>query len=50
MRLDGKIVFVSPLVQPGGEYLVWAEVENKQENGHWLLRPGLTATMTIQLK
>lgn len=50
VRFTGKIVFVSPSVQAGGEYLVWAEVDNKQEDGHWLLRPGLTATMTIHLK
>ncbi len=50
VRFAGKVVFVSPLVQPGGEYLIWADVENKQENGHWLLRPGLTATMTIEMK
>ena len=50
LRFAGKIVHVSPLVQPGGDYLVWAEVENKQEKGNWMLRPGVTATMTIQLK
>lgn len=50
VQFQGKIVFVSPLDQPGGDYLVWAEVSNRQENGHWLLRPGTTATMTIQLK
>ena len=49
MRFKGQVVFVKPLVE-GGDYLVQAEVENRQENGHWLLRPGLNATMTIQLK
>lgn len=49
VRLNGKIVFVNPLVQPGGDYLVWAEVDNKQANGHWLLRPGVNATMTINV-
>jgi multidrug resistance efflux pump len=50
VQFNGKIVYVSPLDQPGGEYLVWAEVENRQENGNWLLRAGTTASMTIQLK
>ena len=50
VQFKGKIIFVSPQDQPGGEYLVWADVENRQENGLWLLRPGATATMTIQLK
>jgi multidrug efflux pump subunit AcrA (membrane-fusion protein) len=46
----GKIIFVDPLVQAGGEYLVRAEVQNRQENGQWLLRAGMNAEMTIQLK
>jgi multidrug resistance efflux pump len=46
----GKIIFVDPLVQAGGEYLVRAEVQNRQENGQWLLRAGTNAEMTIQLK
>jgi len=45
----GRIVFVSPLVEPGGDYRVWAEVENRQPPGsnQWLLRAGQQATMTI---
>ena len=52
-KVPGKIVFVSPLVQAGGEYRVFAEVKNRTvegtAGGHWLLRPGLSATMTIHL-
>jgi len=46
---QGKIVFTSPLVESGGDYRVFAEVENRQAPGsqQWLLRPGQTATMTI---
>jgi macrolide-specific efflux system membrane fusion protein len=47
-RFVGKVVYVSPLVQAGGKYRVRAEVENRIDNGHPLLRPGMTATMTIQ--
>lgn len=50
VEFDGQIVYVSPQNQPGGDFLVWAEVENREENGHWLLRPGTTATMTIDMK
>jgi len=48
----GKVVFVSPLVQAGGEYQVWAEVENRRDprNNHWLLQPGLDASMTIHTR
>jgi multidrug efflux pump subunit AcrA (membrane-fusion protein) len=49
-RLTGNVVYTSPLVQAGNKYRVRAEVENRTENGHAMLRPGLTATMTIQLE
>ena len=44
----GRIVFVSPLVEPGGDFRVWAEVENRQakDSVEWLLRAGQTATGT----
>jgi macrolide-specific efflux system membrane fusion protein len=48
-RFAGKVVFISPLVQAGDKYRVRAEVENRTENGSPLLRPGMTATMTIAL-
>lgn len=46
----GRIVYVKPLVEAGGEFLVRAEVENRRENGVWVLCPGLNAKMTIQLR
>ncbi|HZZ73973.1 MAG TPA: HlyD family efflux transporter periplasmic adaptor subunit [Pirellulales bacterium] len=49
-KFQGKIVFVSPLVEAGGEYRIKAEVENRRESDEWVLRPGYTATMTIQLR
>lgn len=45
---SGRITFVSPLVQPGGEYRIWAEVDNRRVGEHWLLRPGLEADLTIE--
>ena len=50
VTVDGRVSFVHPVVRAGGKYEVWAEVENVQENGRWLLQPGLPATMAIQLK
>lgn len=44
----GVVTFVSPLVQPGGEYRIWAEVENRRVADQWLLRPGLEAEMTLE--
>ncbi|MCE9630377.1 MAG: HlyD family efflux transporter periplasmic adaptor subunit [Planctomycetia bacterium] len=46
---EGRISFVSPLVESGGDYRVFAEVPNRKSPGsdEWLLRAGQTATMTI---
>jgi macrolide-specific efflux system membrane fusion protein len=47
---EGTIVFVDPFVQqPTGTYKVWAEVENRRENGHFVLRPGHKVKMKIQI-
>jgi multidrug efflux pump subunit AcrA (membrane-fusion protein) len=47
--LKGRIKSVSPLVDLAGMYRVRAEVANRQQDGRWLLRDGLPATMTIHL-
>lgn len=44
---DGAVTFVSPVIDAGSQYRIWAEVENRQEHGQWLLRPGMQAEMTI---
>ena len=46
-RFAGKVVFVSPIVTAGGKYRIRAEVENRLENRQWLLRPGMSAVMTV---
>jgi multidrug efflux pump subunit AcrA (membrane-fusion protein) len=46
----GKVVFISPQVQAGNKYRVRAEVANRVENGQPVLRPGMTAELTIQLQ
>jgi multidrug efflux pump subunit AcrA (membrane-fusion protein) len=46
----GKVVFVNPMDEAGGQYRVWAEVENRKVGGQWLLSPGHMAEMTIHLK
>jgi multidrug efflux pump subunit AcrA (membrane-fusion protein) len=50
VTFTGKVVFVSPLVSLAEDYVVFAEVNNRQEKGLWVLSPGLSATMTIHLK
>jgi macrolide-specific efflux system membrane fusion protein len=49
-QFQGKVVFVNPEVDANGEFRVWAEVFNRQENEHWLLSKGMIAEMTIHLK
>jgi multidrug efflux pump subunit AcrA (membrane-fusion protein) len=49
VQVPGKVVYVDPEIH-GDQYDVRAEVDNRKEGGQWLLRPGSTATMTIQLK
>jgi multidrug efflux pump subunit AcrA (membrane-fusion protein) len=50
VQFTGQVVYLSPLVQAGNKYRVRAEVENRSERGHPLLRPGMTATMHIHLQ
>lgn len=44
---EGQVVFVNPLVHAGGQYRVWAEVTNRQQQGQFLLRPGHQVRMLI---
>jgi multidrug resistance efflux pump len=46
---QGRIIKVSSVVRGDGMYDVRAEIANQQENGNWLLRDGMPATMTIHL-
>ncbi len=50
VTFPGKVVFVKPVADAGGLCRVRALVENRKENGFWVLRPGLLAEMDIQLK
>ena len=45
----GRIIKVSSVVRSDGVYNVRAEIANQQNQGAWLLRDGLPATMTIHL-
>jgi multidrug efflux pump subunit AcrA (membrane-fusion protein) len=50
-RFQGKIVHASDKVEPGPRFRVKAEVVNRQDaRGAWVLRSGLTADMTIDLR
>jgi len=46
----GRIASVSPVVQAGNRYRVKASVENRTQHDQWLLRPGMTPEMYIQIR
>ncbi len=48
-RFSGRVIFVDPNVQADGSYRVTARVENRLDNNEWLLRPGMTAAVAIEL-
>jgi multidrug efflux pump subunit AcrA (membrane-fusion protein) len=48
LEFTGKIIFVSNLIQAGGEYQVWAEIENMAVGSQWILRPGTPVEMEVQ--
>lgn len=50
VQVPGRVVFVQSEVHGGNIYAVRAEVENAKENGQWLLRPGMEATVAIELR
>jgi beta-lactamase regulating signal transducer with metallopeptidase domain/multidrug resistance efflux pump len=48
LRIPGKISFVSPVVEAGGDFRVYAELDNPTtQAGGYALRPGMQATMTL---
>jgi multidrug efflux pump subunit AcrA (membrane-fusion protein) len=49
VSLPGRVVFVNPEIKSGGRFSVWAEVENKQANGDFILWPGMKADMIVDL-
>ncbi len=50
-EFDAKVDFVSPVVDPSGEFLIHADFDNpRKPNGQWTVRPGLDAEITILLR
>jgi multidrug efflux pump subunit AcrA (membrane-fusion protein) len=46
----GKVVYVKPVIEESGDFLVRAEVQNRKLDGVWLLSPGMYGDMIIQMK
>lgn len=51
-QFQGNVVFASEVIEAGPQFLVKAEVKNRQDprTSDWLLRSGMNAVMTIQLR
>ena len=47
---QAAVAFVSPVTEAGGKVRIKAELENRREDNHWLLRPGQSVEMTISLE
>lgn len=46
----GTVVFVDPVLRAKGKFLVRAEVQNKKSEGSWVLKPGMEAKLTIEVR
>jgi macrolide-specific efflux system membrane fusion protein len=49
LNVPAKITFVSPVVEPGGEYRIKVEIQNRKnpQSGDWILKPGLSAELVL---
>lgn len=49
LNVPAKITFVSPIVEPGGEYRIKVEIQNRKnpQSGEWILKPGLSAELVL---
>jgi len=51
VRVTGKVTHVGEVVQAGAQFPIEVDVDNQREpDGHWLLRPGLPVTLTIPVR
>ncbi len=50
VKLPCQITHASAVIETSGQYRIWAEIENRKENGQWMLQPGLSATLKLHLK
>jgi multidrug efflux pump subunit AcrA (membrane-fusion protein) len=48
-KVRGKVVFVTPVVEAGGTFPVWAEIDTPMENDRPLIRAGMPADLTINV-
>jgi len=49
-KVRGKVVFAAPVVEAGGTFPVWAEIDAPMESGNPLVRAGMSAVLTVNVK
>ncbi len=52
ITLNGRVDYASPLIEGSGrnrQYRIWAEVENQFVNGHFLIQPGSSAELQVDI-
>lgn len=47
-NFTGTIGFASPSLEVDGSFRVWAQITNREENGAWLVGPGMKAEMNLR--
>ena len=47
-QFSGRVTHYDPSVSSTGDVRIHATIQNQRVNGHWLLLPGMTASMKIQ--
>jgi multidrug efflux pump subunit AcrA (membrane-fusion protein) len=47
-KLTGNIEYASEVINAGKQFKVWLDVENKQVDGFWVLRPGLDVDVSFE--
>lgn len=45
--VHGEVIYVSPMIDGNQEYMIRAEIKNQQDQGEWLIRLGMSASMTL---
>ncbi|MDO4571092.1 MAG: efflux RND transporter periplasmic adaptor subunit [Planctomycetia bacterium] len=44
----GIVTFIDPNIDQGMNYQVWAEIQNRQQDGFWILKPGMAARAELK--
>ena len=45
----GKVVFANPQVEGDGKFAIWFDVDNRMVGNQWILVPGYTADLSIEM-